>query len=215
MTALLPSSFWLLSEQCSEKTQLSSPGAERPAAGAGTRSRRERRSHKGAAAPGRAAGAGRGGRRELESCTGPGAARSMPGLPAPGAGNFRLRPLGSSLPRSRRPGLPTQSRPGPALRPADPWPGRRVRLDLDGRRELRRRTSLASPRRPETLGARGGGAVGRTRSGRVRAGAAGGAPSRRWGTADGGVGVRATESAGARGSSCSPSVLPSLSFATY
>ena len=80
----------------------------------------------------------------------------MPGLPAPGAGSFRLRPFGSSLPRSRSPGLPTQSRPGPALRPADPSPGRRVRLDLDGRRELRRRTSLASPRRPETLGARGG-----------------------------------------------------------
>lgn len=106
---------------------LSSLGGRAARGGAGTRSRRERRPHKGAAAPRagsrrqRRGPPGAGvrrrprGRRELESGAGPGAARELrrdrqARAPRP----RRPRPPALSLPRARSPGLPSQSRPGPA-----------------------------------------------------------------------------------------------------
>ncbi|XP_043756632.1 uncharacterized protein LOC122692883 [Cervus elaphus] len=181
--------------------RLTSPrsAAERPAAGAGTRSRRERRPHKGAAAPGRAAGAGRGGRRELESGAWPGAARSMPGLPAAAAGGFRPRPLASLYRAPAAPAFRPRAGPAqpsgrrthrPAAESAETWMGG---VSCAGAPRSRRPgVQNRWPRVAAGLrGARAVAAAARAPQVALRAGAGG--------TQTVGLGVRAMESAGARG----------------
>lgn len=132
--------------------------------------------------------------------------------PRPPASSARVVSAARSQPR---PSVPEPTRPGPAVRPADPSPRRRVRLDLragvncaGAPRSPRLGVQKRWPRAAAGLwGARAVAASVRAPQVGLRAGAGG--------TPTAGLGVRATERAGARGSSWVPAVLPIPSFATY